>query len=228
MSVCIISVGNELLKGKTINTNAAYIAKKLTELGYSIKRIITVPDDVNEISHEIGRAAKNFDLVLVTGGLGPTPDDVTAEGVAKGLNKKLVLNDDAVKLVKEKTSNEKVIEKICKLPEGCKVLENKKGVAPGFIIDNVVVMPGVPSEMMAVLDEFLKNIEIKEKYYERKLITSKKEEEILEILNKIVRKHKEVEIGSYPKENMVEIIISGKSKNLVDSAADELEKLLKI
>jgi len=226
MRVCILSIGNELLKGKTVNTNAAYLAKRLTELGHEVKKIVTLPDDIMDISTEIKKTKDNYDLILITGGLGPTPDDVTVEGVAKGLNKKLVFNQKAFELVKEWTQRDNVIKKLCTLPEGCSIIENEAGVAPGFFIENILVMPGVPKEMESVFERFIKNFK-KEDYFERKIVIKGKEEEILEILAKITKKYVAVEVGSYPKEGFVEILISGKLKNEVEKAFKEMRELLK-
>jgi len=106
MDFIIISVGNELLCGDTQNTNATYMAKKLTQFGHYVRRVIVVPDDVDEIAMEVSRAREMADFVLVTGGLGVTHDDVTAEGVAKAFRRKLELNDEAVETMRGRVTNE--------------------------------------------------------------------------------------------------------------------------
>ncbi len=168
-SIEIICVGNELLIGKTLNTNAHWLAKRVTSLGLSIRRIIVVGDDVNEISDVINEAIqRNPDFILTSGGLGPTFDDVTLEGLAKGLGRRLEKNDEALRMVGEKyrkyveEGRMKRVEltpprvKMAKLPQGAEPLPNPVGTAPGVLVatDNltIVALPGVPSEMKAIFD----------------------------------------------------------------------------
>ncbi len=169
-SIEIICVGNELLIGKTLNTNAHWLAKRVTSLGMSARRIIVVGDDVNEISDVILEAIqRNPDFILTSGGLGPTFDDVTLEGLAKGLGRRLQKNDEALRMVREKyrkyveEGRMKRVEltpprvKMAKLPQGGEPLPNPVGTAPGVVVstDNltIIALPGVPSEMKAIFDE---------------------------------------------------------------------------
>src|SRR3972149_5884094 len=99
----IICVGNELLIGKTLNTNAQWLSKKATTLGITVKRITVVPDDVNDIANAVRETLKRKpQFTITTGGLGPTFDDKTLEGIAKALDRKLEINEKALKMVKEK------------------------------------------------------------------------------------------------------------------------------
>ncbi|WP_243671120.1 molybdopterin-binding protein [Vulcanisaeta sp. JCM 16161] len=155
----IISIGNELLIGKTVNTNAAWLARKLTLLGYDVRRIITVPDN-EEDEVEVFRDAirRGVRVVISTGGLGPTFDDRTSEYLAKALNRKYVINDDALRLVIEtfKSRGLELTEprlKQAKMPEGARPLPNPVGTAPGIWVEEgntvIIALPGVPAEMMA-------------------------------------------------------------------------------
>jgi len=169
-SIEIICVGNELLIGKTMNTNAHWLAKRVTSLGLSARRITVVGDDVNEISDVIREAIQRSpDFILTSGGLGPTFDDVTLEGLSKGLGRRLQKNDEALRMVREKYR--KYVEegrmrrveltpprvKMAKLPQGAEPLPNPVGTAPGVLVatDSLTIMalPGVPSEMKAIFDE---------------------------------------------------------------------------
>ncbi|MEM3550796.1 MAG: nicotinamide mononucleotide deamidase-related protein [Candidatus Bathyarchaeia archaeon] len=168
----IICVGNELLIGKTLNTNAQWLAKGATALGVNVKRITTIGDDVQEIANALQDALKRKPkFIITTGGLGPTFDDKTLEGVAKALNRKLEVNEKALKMVREKyealASAGKIDApemtphrvKMAKLPEGAEPLPNPAGTAPGVLIKidetYLVALPGVPSEMEAIFDESL-------------------------------------------------------------------------
>ena len=157
----IISVGNELLIGRTINTNAAWLGRKLTFLGFEVERIVTVPDNIEDIAEEVKRAVERAKIVITTGGLGPTYDDRTLEGVAKALGLELAVNDDALEMVRRFYSA-KGLEltphrvKMAMLPRGAKPLKNPIGAAPGALLkvggSMIISLPGVPSEMKAMFE----------------------------------------------------------------------------
>jgi len=166
----IVCVGNELLIGKTLNTNAQWLAKRATSLGITVIRITVVSDEVEEIASVICEAlVRKPRFIIVTGGLGPTFDDKTLEGIAKALKKKLKVNETAFNMVKEKYevyAKAGRIEKfemtpyrvkMAMLPEGAEPLPNPVGTAPGVMLktENVflIALPGVPSEMEAIFDE---------------------------------------------------------------------------
>ena len=226
MDFIIISVGNELLSGDVVNTNASYMAKKLTNKGHKVKRIIVVPDVVDEIAEEVRNASKKADFVLVTGGLGATHDDVTTEGVAKAFNKKLVVNKHVADKIRGLSSNEAVILKVASLPENCEVIDNDVGVAPGFVVENVAVMPGVPAEMENIFEKLIERFG-EEQHFEDTLKVEGHEGRILNKLNEVVNEFKNVQIGSYPKGGYVLIKFSGENKDEVMNAKKKLEKLIK-
>lgn len=166
----IICIGNELLIGKTLNTNARWLAKRATEFGIPVKRISVVADDTKEIATATREAlARKSRFIITTGGLGPTFDDKTLEGIAEALNRRLEINEKALKSIKDKYSlyvEEGKIErleltparvKMAKLPQGAEPLPNSVGTAPGVRIGTngtiLLVLPGVPAEMEAIFEE---------------------------------------------------------------------------
>jgi len=168
-SVEIVCIGTELLIGKTLNTNAQWLAKRVTSLGLSVRRITNVCDDVNEISSALKEAIqRNPRFLITTGGLGPTFDDKTLEGIAKALECKLEINNEALKMVEKKYR--KYVEeghmekveltpprvKMARLPQGAKPLFNPVGTAPGIVMERedatIVALPGVPSEMKSIFE----------------------------------------------------------------------------
>jgi len=169
--VCeIITVGNELLIGKTLNTNAHWLAKRITVLGGSVARITVVRDDVSEIASSVKEALQRKNSFIITsGGLGPTFDDKTLEGIAHALGVELKVHDEALKMVREKYKKyveERRMEKVeltphrlkmAKLPEGAHPLPNPVGTAPGMVFKReettMVALPGVPQEMEAIFEE---------------------------------------------------------------------------
>ncbi|MEM3796665.1 MAG: molybdopterin-binding protein, partial [Archaeoglobaceae archaeon] len=198
MKFAIISVGNELLNGDTVNTNATYMAKRLVEKGHEVKRIVVVPDVVSEIAEEVERASRLYDFVLVTGGLGATHDDVTNEAIAKALKKELVVNEKVYEYLRKFSDNEFAIRKISSIPEGSELIWNDVGAAPAYIVENIAVMPGVPAEMENTFAKILEKFE-KLSYFEEQVRIDGYEVAILNELNTVVSEFQDVQIGSYPK-----------------------------
>ncbi len=226
MDFIIVSVGNELLSGDITNSNAAYMAKKIVHMGHRVIRIIVVPDEVEEIAEEVSKASQKADFVLVTGGLGATHDDVTAEGIAKAFDLDLEVNEAVASMLRKITRNEETIRKVASLPRGSEIIPNDRGVAPAFIVNNVAVMPGVPAEMEDTFEKILKRFS-KERYFEESLRVEDYEERIIKELNQVVEEFEDVDIGSYPKSNHVIIKFSGKDERRVKNAKEKLKKLLK-
>ncbi|MEM1592739.1 MAG: molybdopterin-binding protein [Archaeoglobaceae archaeon] len=226
MKFVIISVGNELLNGDTVNTNATYMAKRLVEKGHEVKRIIVVPDVVSEIAEEVERASRLYDFVLVTGGLGATHDDVTNEAIAKALKKELVVNEKVYEYLRKFSDNEFAIRKISSIPEGSELIWNDVGAAPAYIVENIAVMPGVPAEMENTFAKILEKFE-KLSYFEEQVRIDGYEVAILNELNTVVSEFQDVQIGSYPKIGYVIVKFSGKDKERVKKAVERFRELLK-
>ncbi len=158
----IISVGNELLIGHTLDTNSYWIAKRLTRFGWTLQRITVLRDSVAAIGDGVtGARRRKPDLVITLGGLGPTHDDMTLKGIAFALNRRLILNHEALAMVKARYSRlegstglTRFRRKMATLPEGAEPLPNPVGTAPGVKINvgtiRLVSLPGVPSEMKAI------------------------------------------------------------------------------
>ena len=166
----IITVGDELITGNTIDKNAAYIAKRLYEHGYIVKRITTVGDDVGEIRRAVLEALiRAPDVIIISGGLGPTHDDVTVYAVALALERDLVLSEQALEWIKEKYRElyekgfvdtpeiNEARKKMAYIIEGSRPLKNSVGAAPGIEIvhgnTRIFILPGMPSEMRSILEE---------------------------------------------------------------------------
>ncbi len=221
----ILSVGNEILSGDIDNTNATYLAKRLTVSGHEVIRIVVVPDIVEDIAEELKRLRSMSDFVLVTGGLGVTHDDVTAEGVAKALGRKLVVSEDAIKTMVGRVKDRKAMIKMATLPEGAKVIKNDVGSAPGFIVENVLVMPGVPEEMKDIFSK-VEDMFGCLPYYEERVRVEGFEDRIADLLKMLVEKYGDVNIGSYPKPGYVTVKFSGSNRENVKKAKEEFLRRL--
>jgi nicotinamide-nucleotide amidase len=161
----ISCVGNELLAGITINMNAYWLSKKITEVGGSVKRITVIRDDVDEISLAVRESiARKPDWLIISGGLGPTYDDKTLQGVASGLRLELELDNMALDMLKKSYSRQsmnyelnEIRLKMAKIPVGSTPIQNPVGSAPSILIETdetkIVCLPGVPKEMEAIFLE---------------------------------------------------------------------------
>jgi nicotinamide-nucleotide amidase len=164
MNAHIITIGDEILIGQTLNTNTAYIGSRLIELSIDIKKTSVVGDNEKHILNEFKECFNENDLVIVTGGLGPTHDDITRKCIVKFFNTQLVLNEDVLKDVKNIFSRRgrqvtKLNEDQALVPKNAKVIRNKLGTAPGVWIEKdnkiFIVMPGVPFEMKEMMSSYI-------------------------------------------------------------------------
>ena len=163
----ILTIGNEILIGRIVNTNAAWLGQKLTFSGFKVERIIVVPDEIEDIVEELRRGLGRAKIIITTGGLGPTYDDRTLEAIAKATGRELVLNKQALTMVEEfygrkglPLTEERI--KMAMLPEGARPLPNPVGAAPGVILEHngtiIVALPGVPSEMKAIFENYVASV----------------------------------------------------------------------
>ena len=160
MKAGIFLVGTELLNGATIDTNSIYIAEELNKYGIEIEFKMTVRDVMSEITKALTYAKKNVDLVILTGGLGPTDDDITKEAMAKFLKKKLVVDEkeknELLKKYKAYKNPNKTNFKEVEKPEGAISFKNDVGMAPAVYVDGLVAFPGFPNELKNMFPKFLK------------------------------------------------------------------------
>ena len=219
MNVAIVTVGDELLVGQTVNTNASWLAEQLTARGCTVDRITTLPDRVEDIARVVNEYHAEYDAVIVTGGLGPTPDDLTMEGVAAAVGLEPVHHEAAHEWLTEEggySAEERAVG-TAQLPAGARMLPNEVGVAPGAVVDSIYVLPGVPSEMKAmfesVTDEFAG-----EEIHTETVVADEPESALVDRLE-AVREEFDVAVGSYPGET-VRVKFSGTDAEAVAAAAD--------
>jgi nicotinamide-nucleotide amidase len=164
MNSVIISIGDELLIGQVINSNAAFIAQQLNSVGISVRKVLTVGDNESDILNAFHEGYKNADVVIVTGGLGPTHDDITKKLVCQFFHTDLVLHQESLENVRQifqrrnlEFKNE--AKEQAMVPRGATVIINKRGTAPGILFERdnkyFIVMPGVPPEMELMMTEFV-------------------------------------------------------------------------
>ena len=241
----VISVGTELLLGQILNTNSQYLAQKLAELGIDLYFQTTVGDNMERLKIAIDTAIKRADILIFTGGLGPTSDDITKEAVADYFGLTLVLDEDVLRRIKNfferrQVKMPEINRKQAYVPEGAKVLHNKNGTAPGLIIEKdgkiAVLLPGPPFEMQPMFEEevlpYLEKFS-KQKIYSRVLkFVGIGESSIEEALKDLIFSQTDPTLALYAKPFEVELRITTKkesedsAKSLLQSMEDRIRERL--
>lgn len=231
MKGAIITIGDEIVSGQTANTNASYISARLAEVGIGVLRTVSVGDTVERISAELCRAVADADLVFVTGGLGPTHDDVTKEAVALATGRRLVLDRSLLgylekRFISHAQARPDVIENLAMVPQGSRILENPVGAAAGLGMEyegkRVYVLPGVPREMEAIFEGTIVG-EIsglgRDDFRKTRVVrtTGVRESEIAESLKGVMARL-DVEVGFLPTATGVDLRLTASAPN--DDAAD--------
>ncbi len=242
MKAAIITVGNEILKGRTVNTNFSYIGELLTYSGYDVIKGIVVRDNIDEISSAFREAFSIGDLIVSSGGLGPTYDDMTLDGFSRCFGLKLTKNQDAVNMILEKTQYmTPAREKMSLLPEGSEPLENKAGTAPGVYMEIAgkifIIVPGVPREVKSIMEGVRNRIKIEGFHYTDRSedLHDIKESLIAPLIADLMKKYgSNAYIKTHPKvdENgkpWVEVEVSawGNNKDKIEKLADSILEQIK-
>jgi nicotinamide-nucleotide amidase len=245
----MLAVGKELLIGRTLNSNALWIGKRLARMGSMLKEITTVDDDLREIGSALGAIVERSpDFLVVVGGLGPTPDDMTLKGIAEALGVRLRRNQAALGMIREHYSRRglKQIEltparlKMATLPWGADPLKNEAGTAPGVRLvaegTTVFCLPGVPVEMRSIFrDSVEPEIRAKLGGLHRKYVTMKLEgvleSALAPVLGAELKRHPRAYIKSHPRgirEGVsrieLDIAVVGESKKRVDEEGEAIAK----
>lgn len=218
MDVAVVTVGDELLAGETENTNASWLGRQLTERGVDVERMIVVPDDQSVIADTVRRLADAFDAVIVTGGLGPTHDDVTVDGVATAFDVPMTEHPDAAVWFEEHETyaRQDLVTGTMELPDGAQMIPNDEGVAPGAIVENVYVLPGVPTEMRAMFERIAGDFSGTPPTTEVVHIDAP-ESSLVDVITGVDERF-DVRVGSYPNDG-VRIKLTAADADEVDAAA---------
>jgi nicotinamide-nucleotide amidase len=244
MKIEIISIGNELTSGEVLNTNAAYMAAVLVERGFEVPFITTIGDNEWHIADVLHRAQEHGDAALISGGLGPTTDDLTAHAATEAFGRHLVLNKEVLEAIRARFAERGMEmpvsnEKQAFFPQQAEILPNPQGTAPGFLVRHrgkiFVFLPGVPRELKKIFHESVLPLlerERKEKvdYRSRTLkVFGWTESAIADRLKGIHANHYSAQLAYLPRfpENHVKIIASGKSPDEVDRQLGDLEAIIR-
>lgn len=236
----MIIIGNEILSGRTQDKNLNFVAKRLSDAGIVFAEVRVVRDIEGEIAGAVNELREKYDYVFTSGGIGPTHDDITSASIAAAFGRKLVQDGEAYRRLKEyyEGRDDKLNDarlKMTYVPEGAGLITNPVSAAPGFFIENVYVMAGIPSVMQLMFDEVLQTLPKGRQIYSRTLTSHIAEGDIAAGLQEINGRYASVDIGSYPsyptRENphfSVSIVLRSADKNELTAAHEEARKLLSL
>ncbi len=235
VTACLIIIGNEILSGRTVDANLPHIAKALGEIGIRLAESRVVPDDEGEIIDAVNTCRAKHDYVFTTGGIGPTHDDITAACIAKAFGRKFGRNTEAEARLLAFYPPEKVNDarmSMADMPDGVTLIDNPVSIAPGFRIENVFVMAGVPRIMQAMLENIIPTLEGGTKLLSRSITVFLPEGELAEPLGELQGRYGDLEIGSYPffgsQGPGSTIVFRGTDQDDIDKAAADLLALAQI
>ena len=234
ISAGIIIIGNEVLSGRTKDINTSTLAKWLNSLGITVKEVRIVPDDEVAIIHTVNFLRERFNYIFTTGGIGPTHDDITAESISKAFELEYGFHKEAFSILEKYYKPGEFNEgrqKMAKMPTTAKLILNPTSGAPGFYVENVFCLPGVPSILQSMIGG-LNNVLIGGDPILNKTISLRTvESEIAKSITEIQNNNDDVEIGSYPFFRAgklgVSIVIRSPNKEKIDMCEAEILELVK-
>jgi len=201
LNAVIIVIGNEILSGRTQDVNVLNISNWLNRLGVKLEEVRVIPDIEKNIVNTINEVRKKFKYVFTTGGIGPTHDDITSKSISKAFNVKYCYHPEAYKILENYYDKGKFNigrRKMAKTPKNASLIYNPSSSAPGFFIKNVYCLPGVPSILKSMLGGLNNKMIGGKKIISKTLNLRTVESEISAPLEKVQKKYKSLEIGSYP------------------------------
>ena len=233
----ILIIGDEILSGRTQDTNANFIAKNLTLSGIKLEEIKIIQDQKNIIVDSVKLFSKKYNYVFTTGGIGPTHDDITSESISEAFNKKYEINKEAFNILKKyypEGEFNKSRQRMTMMPKDAQLIYNPMTAAPGFILKNVFVLPGVPKIMEVMLINVLKNLKKGKPKKIMTINTNLYESKIAPFLKDIQKNYQECSIGSYPYFNFlsktggVNIVMSSWTMSSLDDVEKEIIEMIKL
>jgi nicotinamide-nucleotide amidase len=227
----ILTIGNELVSGDVANTNGSWLAQRLAALGVETRLVASVPDEIEEIAEFVRREAPRVDFLLATGGLGGTPDDLTREALAHTF---AVPQEEVPELAADLrarfTRDPEYAARWALLPGGARPLANPLGGAPGFVIENVFVLPGLPSEMEAMFDAIAEEFRRGSPIDSWRRVYRTRESTIAAALVEAGERWPGVLIGSYPTFSddgpKVEVVVKSSDADELQAASEWLASAL--
>jgi len=223
----VIIIGNEILSGKVHDANSFYFASELRSLGVNLLRISVIPDDTVIIGEEALAFSKQYDYVFTSGGVGPTHDDVTMEGIAKGFAVRLIRHPEFERYFRSKCGEQlnAAVMKMAEVPEGAEVIDLGDITFPLVLFKNIFIFPGIP-EYLRKKFSLIKERFRSPAFYLRRFFLEAMESDIAETLNAVVAESRDVSFGSYPvlgnPEYRIIVTAESKSEEALNRASEKL------
>lgn len=229
-TAAFLIIGDEILSGRTQDSNLNFLAKNLTELGIDLCEVRVVADAEQEIIDAVNTLRSKFDYVFTSGGIGPTHDDITAAAIAKAFRDKLVKSAEGERILIEHYGAENVNEarlKMAFVPSRSTLLDNPISSAPGFRIDNVFVMAGIPKIFQVMFFAAREELTIGKKMQSRELKTHFTESVIAKRLTELQHEFLQVAMGSYPFDGGTSLVFRSRDYEAMDEAVGRMDEFLK-
>lgn len=196
----IVVIGNEILSGKVVDTNSPYLCRELRALGVDVERILTIPDDIDVIAHEVRTMSEAYDFVFTSGGVGPTHDDLTMDGVARAFGLPLRVHDSIVERIERAqgaVANESLV-KMAALPEGAVLIDAGDLWFPVVVVRNVYIFPGIPELLRRKFESIRARFQ-GVPFVLRRVYVRRHESDIAAALHALLAEFPELLLGSYPR-----------------------------
>jgi molybdenum cofactor synthesis domain-containing protein len=229
VNAAFIIIGDEVLSGRTADKNLNFLARELTVMGINLKEVRVVPDDESEIIAALNTLRKKFNYVFTSGGIGPTHDDITSASIAKAFDDQLVKNLEAEQILIDYYGKENVNEarlKMAFVPSRAKLLDNPISSAPGFMIENVVVMAGVPKIFQAMFFAVAKNLVGGDKIISKEIRIDLTESVIAKDLTALQKEFLNVSMGSYPFDGGTALVFRSIDIAALENAVEKMTQII--
>jgi len=233
-NAAILIIGNEILSGRTQDTNTSTLSLWLNSIGVRVQEVRIIPDIEETIVNSVNSLRKIYDYVFTTGGIGPTHDDITAQSIAKAFNLDYEIHKEGYKILEEYYKSGEFNEgrqKMIWMPKNAKLLLNPTSGAPGFSVENVLCLPGVPSILKSMLGGLKNDIVGGEPILSHTISLKTVESEIANSLTKVQDNNNGVEIGSYPFFQAgklgVSIVIRSEDQNKINTCSSQILDFVK-
>ena len=225
----IIIIGNEILSGRTKDANTSCLALWLNSIGVKVREVRVIPDNENIIINTVNTLRKKLDYIFTSGGIGPTHDDITAESIAKAFNLDYEIHKEGYRILEQYYKPGEFNEgrqKMIWMPKNANLILNPTSGAPGFSVENVYCLPGVPSILKSMIGGLTNKIVGGDPILSKTISLKTVESEIASSLTKVQNENEDVEIGSYPFFHAgklgVSIVLRSSKKDRIENCASQI------
>lgn len=233
VTAALLVIGEEILSGRTRDENTAYIAAYLTRVGIALREVRVVADTEAEIAGAVNELRRRYAYVFTTGGIGPTHDDVTTDAVAKAFAVGVTVRDEAVAALRQHFTDAELTParlRMARIPDGAALIHNAISRAPGYMLENVIVMAGVPQIMQVMLDEVMPRLAKGRRVLARSVRVDVAEGDVAPPLAALQAAYPDVQMGSYPffEANRIGtyVVLRGTASARLDSALQALWRVI--